>query len=455
MTNNAQAARIRPVILGPGRVVLGYTLVGLAWIFLSDSLVGALFQDDPDILVRLSMLKGVGFVVVTAVCLYLLLRRHLTDLFRQEYALRQSQEHYRLVVESAPEALVLHDAAYRFVFVNAAALRLFGADTAQQLVGQPVLDLVEPGSRVSVRERMRRVVEDGVSVYMRRQHYLRLDGTVIEVEGGAVPFPLAEGRGALAFLRDIGAQVAAERSLRESEAKYRLLADNAHDVIFTLDPQLRLTYLSPSVTKLRGLTPEQARRQSLEESMTPASYAAVKDLVDRIPEERLRNGTIVERLELELLRQDGSTVWTETVVRTMHDTEGTYLGFVGVSRDIGDRRLAEEERNRSREFLSRILSTLPDPVFVKDAEHRFVLVNEAPVRAARPFPPGNARQAGCRFRSPGRGRGLCRPGCPGAGHGRGGHRRGTPDRCHGRGCGPSSRKRGCSSMPRASASSSV
>ena len=65
------------------------------------------------------------------------------------------------------------------------------------------------------------------------------------------------------------------------------------------------------------------------------------------------------------------------VLVPMFDAAEHFLGYVGVSRDITERRTAEEERNRSREFLARILSTIPDPVFVKDAEHRFVLVNEA------------------------------------------------------------------------------
>ena len=376
LSNSMRQLKSRLMLFEPVKIVLAYTLIGLLWISISDSLVVSSFPDSPDSLFRVSMLKGFAFVLVTALCLYLLLRHHLALYHRQEQALRESQEHYRLVVESAPEALFVHDAAGRFVYANVAALRLFGVESLERLNGRPVLDYVAETSRSTVERRMRRVLEESQPVELCSQQYIRGNGTLMDVEGAAVPFVVGGRPGSLVFLRDISAQLEAERSLRESEAKYRLLADNAHDLIFTLDPEFRLTYISPSVQKLRGLSVERAMRESLPEIMTPESYAKVLAAVAAHPDVAKDSGS-VERLELELYRHNGSTVWVETVVRPMFDAAEHFLGYVGVSRDITERRKAEEERNRSREFLARILSTIPDPVFVKDAEHRFVLVNEA------------------------------------------------------------------------------
>ncbi|HWQ09511.1 MAG TPA: histidine kinase dimerization/phosphoacceptor domain -containing protein, partial [Holophaga sp.] len=86
---------------------------------------------------------------------------------------------------------------------------------------------------------------------------------------------------------------------------------------------------------------------------------------------------VVDRMELELRRADGTTVWVEAVMRPILDANEHFLGFVGVSRDITDRLQAQEELRRSRQFISMILNAIPDPVFVKDSSHRFVMVNGA------------------------------------------------------------------------------
>jgi PAS domain S-box-containing protein len=376
MTRTPSSNQRRLVLVAPGKIILCYTLFGLAWVFFSDRLAAFLFKNSPEILLQVSTFKGFVFVGVTTLLLVFLLSGHRTAYRRKERELLESQERYQLVVESAPDAILIHDGD-RCFYANAAAAQLFGAPSPEALEGLPVMRLVHEDSREAVRERMCRNLVATIPVGLCVQHYLRLDGTSLEVEVAAVPFPLGDRTGALAFIRDIRERQAAQRSLRESESKYRLLADNAHDLIYTLDPDLRLTYVSPSVERLRGLTVDAAMAESIQESMTPASYEKVlAALANHSPASRL-DSTTVERMELELLRQGGDTIWVETVVRAMLDPSGGFQGFVGVCRDISERRAAEEERNRSERFLSRILATIPDPVFVKNAEHRFVLVNEA------------------------------------------------------------------------------
>ncbi|MHC1711553.1 MAG: PAS domain S-box protein [Solidesulfovibrio sp.] len=364
------------VSLKPFRVAAIYALLGLVWIFFSDRLADALFRQNPVLLLEISSYKGVAFVLATALLLYILLKRHVGAYVRKEQELRESQESYRLVVENAPDAIVIHDGT-RILFANTAAATLLGAPSPEHLLDRRLLDFVHEQSKDSVLGRIRANISKNTPTPLREQHYLRFDGMPIDVEVAAIPFTMGRVDAALVFLRDIGQRKSAERNLRESEVKYRLLADNAQDVIFTLDPDMRLTYVSPSVQKMRGVSVEEALRETFEQSMVPDSAAKAWEAAKRNAPGQGVDKNLVERMELEMRCKDGSTLWVESVIRPIFDAMDHFLGFVGVSRDISERRRIEEDRERTQQFLSLILDAIPDPVFVKDSAHRFVMANNA------------------------------------------------------------------------------
>lgn len=135
-----------------------------------------------------------------------------------------------------------------------------------------------------------------------------------------------------------------EEALRRSEERYRLLAENANDIIWGVDLQGRNTYVSPSVQRLTGYTPEEAMRTPLYEGMTPASWEATKDeLASIMAAAAAGEATETRLVELELKRKDGSTIWVEVRANPTYDASGRLVGIQGISRDITDRRRAEEE----------------------------------------------------------------------------------------------------------------
>jgi PAS domain S-box-containing protein len=144
----------------------------------------------------------------------------------------------------------------------------------------------------------------------------------------------------------ISEKARAEERLRASEARYRLLADNSSDVIWTMDLEGRFTYVSPSVEKLRGFTPEEVMREPFSAALTPESLRVVEapfaELRDRVA--RGLPPLPVEHLELEQPCKDGTTVWTETVASPLLDEEGRFLAILGVSRNVTARKQAEQAR---------------------------------------------------------------------------------------------------------------
>jgi PAS domain S-box-containing protein len=135
----------------------------------------------------------------------------------------------------------------------------------------------------------------------------------------------------------------AEKSIRESSEKYRLITENSDDVIWTTDRDLKYTYISPSTKKLRGYDPEESMNQSIAASITPESQKIMIDEYNRLLPEILAGGNPTARLEVEIYRKDGSTVWVEISVRPTRDENGNLTGFVGASRDISERKKFDAE----------------------------------------------------------------------------------------------------------------
>lgn len=135
------------------------------------------------------------------------------------------------------------------------------------------------------------------------------------------------------------------------------LADQIHDVLWTADMDMRITYVSPAIRQLRGISPEEAMQESLEDALTPGSY--------RVLMESRRQGMAMIRqgdphspyqlLELEQRRRDGSTVWTEVGISLVWDTAGRPSGVVGVMRDISQRKATEKNLEKTENELARAL----------------------------------------------------------------------------------------------------
>jgi PAS domain S-box-containing protein len=186
------------------------------------------------------------------------------------------------------------------------------------------------------------------------------DGCFVWVETeGSLIYRNGEPYAVQAIARDITEKKRAEESLRESEKRYRLLADNATDVIWTRDMDLRVTYVSPSITTLRGYSVEEVLGQTMQENMPPASAEfATRVFMEELaleasgePVDPSRSRTI----EVELNCKDGSTVWTEVRMSFLRDRDNRAQGILGIIRDISERKRAEDELREHQEHLEELV----------------------------------------------------------------------------------------------------
>lgn len=170
----------------------------------------------------------------------------------------------------------------------------------------------------------------------------------------------------------------------ESEQRYRDLAENINDVIWTLDPEtMRFTYVSPSVERIRGYTPEEVMSMPLEATLAPGQLERAQEVIARsvrefVEGERAANDAVM--LEVEQTRRDGSLVWTEVVGNIARNRHTGKLEIRGVTRDITERRRNEARIQQLAHFDQ--LTGLPNRALLRD---RFVQLQALAERHHRPY----------------------------------------------------------------------
>ncbi|MBU2515279.1 PAS domain S-box protein [bacterium] len=175
----------------------------------------------------------------------------------------------------------------------------------------------------------------------------------------------------------------AEESLKESEKRYRFLAESMADVVWTLDLEFKTTYVSPSIEKILGFTPEERKMQTLEEMITPDSVQRILEIFGEEFQRDKKQDTDKDRyltVETEYYHAKGHTVWLENSVKAIRDEEGAIIGIYGSSRDITSRKQAEEALRESEKRFRSIVENAEAGYFFVDKEGIIREVNDAWVR---------------------------------------------------------------------------
>lgn len=236
-------------------------------------------------------------------------------------------------------------------YISPSVEQVFGRPVSE-FVAKPALwaEVVHPDDKEISDNAYKQLQEKGVAV--RECRIIRPDGTIVWINDKSKIIVDKEGKPIRidGVSRDITEHKRGEEELRIKEERYRMLAENARDVIWTMNLDGTITYISPSVEQMRGLTVEEAMNQPLEKILTPASQAIsigyIQNLCSAI-ESGLPLPTF--RGELEYYCKDGSTLWTESLTYPVLGRDNRSVSMLGVNRDISQRKKAEDALRKSEE----------------------------------------------------------------------------------------------------------
>ena len=172
-------------------------------------------------------------------------------------------------------------------------------------------------------------------------------------------------------------------SLKIIEERFRMITENIDDVIWIMDKEGNFLYVSPSQMKLTGYSPEEAMRKPLRDKLTSHSLQKVNEIIKTFFADMQQGNMSYSKsmLELEQYRKDGSTVWIDVTVTPIFDDAGNFQSFLGVSRNISERKKLEAEIHRQKNVLETIFNHAPIAMLLVNEEGRVANINRTGAEA--------------------------------------------------------------------------
>lgn len=328
----------------------------------------------------------------------------ITAQMNYEKMLRESEERYRSLVEVSPLAIAVHRKG-RYVYMNSAGLRLYGAHKLEDILGKEVLDFVHPDYRQVIKERIQGVEEQRIQTSPKEATILRLDGQAVDIEATATPITFHGKPAVQVIIRDMTEHKAREQELKDArDAAVRerrrleaILNTIPSGVLVSEGPDFRITLQNREATSMGGLesAPDLLAEQRIQkfglcrpdgEPFPPDDLPGVR---------AFQKGEIVHDVEMMAVKSDGQNIVMAVNAAPFRDETGKIVGSVVAFNDITKRKQAEtelqrahdelekrvqertEELSKTNELLATMFSSIDILMAYMDKDFNFVRVNRA------------------------------------------------------------------------------
>lgn len=274
--------------------------------------------------------------------------------------LRENEQKLKNILESSPNAITVTNLNGIITESNQATLDLHGYSSCKELIGKNAFELITPDDRERAIENMKTTIDKG-SIKNIEYSMIKKDGSIFECELSAnvIKGPSGKITSLIATTTDISKRKKLERAIKESEQKYRLLADHATDTISLHAMDGTFIYISPSC-KQAGYEPEELIGKTPFDFYHPEDAERLGRLLSS--EEGLKNNPV---FTFRFRRKDGTYLWTEAYNTLAIDPIKNNPVVISVSRDISERKKVEEAFRESEAHFRSLLENAKDYVIYR------------------------------------------------------------------------------------------
>jgi diguanylate cyclase (GGDEF)-like protein/PAS domain S-box-containing protein len=272
-------------------------------------------------------------------------------------------------VDKAREAILFVKPDAGFAYVNEAACCYLGY-TREELLSMTVFDIDPEFPKENWAEYWHKIIS--TESYMRQTVHKAKDGRIIPVEIATNPMRFAGEQYYCAYIRDISERKYAEKTLQESERKYRELVENANSIILRWDRHGRITFLNEFGQRFFGYSPEEIIGRHVVGAIVPLSESTGRDMQPFI-EDIYTNPAKYERNINENMLKSGELVWIDWTNKAVMDDSGRLVEVLSIGSDITERKIAEKKMKK----LSTAVEQSSDWILITDRDGRIEYVNDA------------------------------------------------------------------------------
>ncbi|MEK6592440.1 MAG: PAS domain S-box protein [Pseudomonadota bacterium] len=289
-----------------------------------------------------------------------------TEKRRAEKLLQESEERYRYLFDSNPLPMWIYDyETLKFIAVNDAAVNIYGY-TREEFLSMSILD-IRPEEEVNrIQERLKTLnpAENRSGIWKHKKK----NGDIIHVDIVSHGFVFGGRKARLVLASDVTERVRVEHALRASEQRLQTITDNIPALIGYVDSGQRYRFANRTYEVWHGDAPEQLYGRTLREVVGDDYYAKVRPHIEAVLAGR---AVTFERLTRSRRRELYASITYLPDIGEKGRVEGFYI----LAYDITERKKAEEALARERTLLRQVIDNLPDHVYVKDRERRYLLIN--------------------------------------------------------------------------------